>query len=61
MKIKANSGMNSGQLPWKIQVSPSAEFEGQLFSWKLRSTLRKNSGQPPHPPRKIQVNPSAEF
>ena len=40
MKIKANSGMNSGQLPWKIQVNPSAEFEGQLFSWKLRLTLQ---------------------
>ena len=26
LKIKVNSGMNSGQLPWKIQVNPSAEF-----------------------------------
>ena len=58
--------MNSGQLLWKIQVNPSAEFEGQLFSWKLRSTLQMkikansgmNSGQLPW---KIQVNPSAEF
>ena len=68
MKIKANSGMNSGQLPWKIQVNPSAEFEGQLFSWKLRLTLelktKANSWKefrPAPSPRKIQVNPSAEF
>ena len=27
MKIKANSGMNSGQLPWKIQVSPLLNFK----------------------------------
>ena len=67
MKTEANSGMNSGQLPWKIQVNPSAEFEGQLFSWKLRLTLelkiKANSWNEfrSTPPRKIQVNPSAEF
>ena len=66
MKIKANSlNENSGQLPWKIQVNPSAEFEGQLFSWKLRLTLElkikanswKEFRPTPHPPKEDSGEP----
>ena len=43
LKIKANSWKEfrpTPHPPRKIQVNPSAEFEGQLFSWKLRLTLQ---------------------
>ena len=43
--------MNSGPSPQKDL--------GEPFSWKLRPTLRMNSGQPISP-QKIRVNPSAE-
>ena len=50
--------MNSGQPipPGKIQVNPSAENKGQLFSWKLRRTLGMNSGVHP-PPQKDSGEP----
>ena len=46
MKIKVNSGMNSGQPP----TPPPPEDSGELFCWILRPTLQL----------KIKANSSTE-